>query len=68
MIVLTDQQHSELVHLLVKLLTGEHYQLTEVEAALSYLQTDDRVSCPFERWSMSQLANELINAARGSES
>lgn len=67
MIVLTESQHSELMHLLVKLLTGESYQISEVETCIGHLQTNDRVSCPFERWSIAQLANELIRVARGNE-
>lgn len=62
--IISDKQHVNIVHILVKLLTGESTDLQEVKECLSYLSGDCLfVSCPFERQSMKQLAEEVILAA-----
>jgi hypothetical protein len=66
MVILTDSQTEDILAILVQLFTGESYRVADIEKAISYLN-DDRVSCPFERLTMSQLANELIKVARGNE-
>lgn len=66
MIVLNDSQVEDILAILIRLLTGENCPIADVETAISYLQ-DERVSCPFERLSMTQLANELIRVAKGDQ-
>ncbi len=66
--IISDAQQVNLVHLLTRLLTGERIDQQEVREALSYLAGDPLVvSCPFERSNMRQLAQELIDAARGEQ-
>jgi hypothetical protein len=66
MLVLTDSQAAVMSQLLTKILIREAYRPSEVEECLSWLQApgDQAVSCPLERWSMSQLANEILSAIR----
>lgn len=51
---------------LTKVLINEPYRFSQVEECLSWLQQpgEQAVSCPFERWSMSLLANEILSAMR----
>ncbi len=66
--IISDAQQVNLVHLLTRLLAGERIDQQEVREALSYLAGDSLVvSCPFERATMRQLAQELIDVARRSE-
>ncbi len=62
MLVLTDSQAAVMSQLLTKILIREAYRPSEVEECLLWLQLpgDQAVSCPFERYSMTQLANEIL--------
>lgn len=66
MLVLTDSQVLVLSDVLTKILINEPYRMSQVEECLSWLNQpgEQAVSCPFERWSMSSLANEIISAMR----
>jgi hypothetical protein len=66
MLVLTDSQVLVLSDVLTKVLINEPYRVSQIEECLSWLQQpgDQGVSCPFERWSMSQLANEILSTMR----
>jgi hypothetical protein len=48
MIVLTDDQAGKLRSLLVTLLEGDRYSISEVEQCLEYV-CSNHVDCPFER-------------------
>jgi len=66
LLVLTDSQVLVLSDVLTKVLTNEPYRFSQVEECLSWLQQpgEQAVSCPFERWSMSSLANEILSAIK----
>lgn len=66
MLVLTDSQVLVLSDLLNKVLINESYRVSQVEECLSWLQQpgEQAVSCPLERWTMGQLANEILSAMR----
>lgn len=64
MLVLTDSQAIVLSHLLTKILINDTYRISEVEECLTWLQQpgEQAISCPFERLSVTQLANEILGA------
>ncbi len=64
MLVLTDSQAMVMSHLLTRILIDDAYRPSEVKECLRWLQEpgDQAVSCPFERWSVTQLANEILGA------
>lgn len=64
MLVLTDSQVLVLSDVLTRVLTNESCRVSQIEECLSWLQQpgEQAVSCPFERWSMSSLANEILSA------
>lgn len=66
MLVLTDSQVIVLADLLTKVLINEPYRVSQIEECLSWLQNpgEQAVSCPLERWTMTQLANEILSALR----
>lgn len=66
MLVLTDSQVIVLSDLLTKVLINEPYRVSQIEECLSWLQNpgEQAVSCPLERWTMTQLANEILSALR----
>jgi len=68
--VLTDSQVLVISDVLTKVLTNEPYRVSQIEECLSWFEQpgEQAVSCPFERWSMSNLANEILSAMRRDES
>lgn len=69
MLVLTDSQVMVLSDLLTRILIQDAYRPTELEECLEWLQDpgDHAVSCPFDRWSLTQLANEVMRAIARSQ-
>lgn len=69
MLVLTDSQVMVLSDVLTKVLIKEPYRVSQIEECLSWFQQpgEQAVSCPLERWTMTQLANEILSVMRREE-